>query len=81
MVKLVHASWGSQEALVVLVLGFCQQKVPEKQLPLKTAQDFLKLPHSLHIFLCHVRYHVKIQTFTKAFSAAQYVFELINKRK
>lgn len=60
---------------------FLSAKVPEKQLPLKTAQHFPKLSHSLHIFLCHVRYHVKIQTLTKAFSAALYLFKLINKSK
>lgn len=73
MVKLVHVSWGSQEASVVLVLGFCQQKVPEEQLPLKTAQHFPKLSHSLHIFLCHVRYDVKIQTHQSILSCSVFI--------
>lgn len=53
-------------------------KVPEKKPLLKTSQHFSKLSHSLSIFLCLCKVSCEA---SDSFSAAQYLFRLIYKRK
>lgn len=79
--KLVRASWGSQEASLAQVPGLCQQKAPKKQHPLKNHSIYQNNLNLIETFLRLCRSYVKTEILTTAFSAVQYLFKLINKRK